>query len=35
MERAPYYPVRLTVTLQCEARYMREFELSKLVERLV
>lgn len=35
MERAPYYPVRLTVTLQCGARYMREFELSKLVERLV
>lgn len=33
--RAPYCPVRLTMTLQCGARYMREFELSKLAERLV
>lgn len=35
MEWAPYYPVHLTVTLQCGARYMREFELSKFAERLV
>lgn len=35
MNAGPYCPVHLTVTLQCGARYMREFELSKLAERLV